>query len=52
MVDAQRCGGITLRVKIDYDYRGAKIGQGSGNVHRGRRLPDPTLLISDCDDPR
>lgn len=50
VVDAQRGGGIALRVEVDHQDPATVQGQGGGKVDRGRGLTHPTLLVGDHHD--
>ncbi len=50
--DAEAAGRVALRVAVDHQRPALGDGQGGAEVDRGRRLPDPTLLIGDGDDAR
>ena len=49
-INAQPRGSIALWIEIDNQYRLSDCGQGRPEIDRGRRLPDPALLISDNED--
>jgi hypothetical protein len=43
---------VGLRIHVDEEHLVALLGQRSGEVDRGRRLADATLLVRDRDDVR
>jgi hypothetical protein len=45
VVYPERCRRISLGIKIDYQYCGTKLSQGSSNVHSGRGLPHAAFLV-------
>jgi hypothetical protein len=52
VLDAEGGRRVALRVVVDDQNPQTGLGQGGGEVDRGRRLADAALLIRDRDDPR
>ena len=51
VVDAEGGGGVALRVEVDDEDPLPELGERGGDVHRGRGLADPALLVGDHHDP-
>ncbi len=49
---SQRRGRVALRVEVDHQHPLPQLGQGHREVHRGRGLPHPALLVGDDHDAR
>ncbi len=52
VVHAQGGAGVPLRVQVDDQHLQPGLGQGRGDVDRGRRLADATLLVRHGQHPR
>ena len=50
VLDAERGRCVALRVEVDDQHARARLGQGRGEVHRGRGLADAALLVRDGED--
>src|ERR1700730_17764137 len=51
LVDSASHGGIALRIEIDQQHAPFGGRQRGGETDGGGGLPDPALLICNCDDP-
>ena len=51
VVDAERGGRVALRVEVDHQHPEATERERGGEVHGGRRLADPALLVGDDEGP-
>ena len=52
MVLHVQCGRrVSLRVEVEDQHTRAVLGEAGGQVHRGGRLADATLLVRDSHDP-
>ena len=47
---AEPGGRVGLRVEIDDERAGARLGEAGGEVHGGRRLADAALLVGERED--
>src|SRR5690606_34305343 len=52
MLDAQRSGCVSLGIEVNDQHAGAVLGEGGREIHRGRGLADPALLVRDRDHAR
>src|SRR5690606_17903270 len=52
MLDAQRSGCVSLGIEVNAQHACAVLGEGGSEVHRGRGLADPALLVRDRDHAR